>query len=186
MKKRLLCALAVLAVALSSPVIAADSSKPDPLAKVRWLQGHWAGVGEGEPGTSATERHFQCALNCRYLRVDGRSVYPKQEKNAKGEIHQAMDMWSFDRKRGKLMLRTFDSLGFTTTYAEDTDASTETTLVMTAEHLENVPAGWQARYTYTFAPPNEYRELFELDPNGKGFQTYVSNRFLRVDEAASH
>ncbi|WP_313918158.1 hypothetical protein [Tahibacter sp.] len=36
---------------------------------------------------------------------------------------------------------------------------------------------------YTFVPPDEYRELFELDPNGKGFQPYTSNRFLRVGEA---
>lgn len=186
MKNHLLCVLAVVAVASSSVVSAADASKPDPLAKVAWLQGRWAGVGEGEPGTSATERHIQCALSCRYLRVDGRSVYPKQEKNAKGEIHQAMDIWSFDRKRSKLVLRTFDNLGFTTTYVEDTEAGNDTMLVMTAEYMENVPAGWQARYTYTFAPPNEYRELFELDPNGEGFQTYVSNRFLRVEDSSSH
>jgi hypothetical protein len=182
MKKHSLCVLVFLAAISASALAATDQSKPDPLAKVLWLQGHWAGIGEGEPGTSATERHIECALNCRYLRVDGRSVYPKQEKNAKGEIHLAMDMWSFDRKRGKLVLRTFDSLGFTTTYAQDTAASTENTVVMVAEHLENVPAGWQARYTYTFVPPDEYRELFELDPNGKGFQTYVSNRFLRVEK----
>ena len=185
MKRHLPYFLAVLAVISSSAFAAADASKPDPLAKVAWLQGHWAGVGEGEPGTSATERHIQCALSCRYLRVDGRSVYPRQEKNAKGEIHQSMDMWSFDRKRGKLVLRTFDNLGFTTTYVEDAEAGNETTLVMIAEHLENVPTGWQARYTYTFAPPNEYRELLELDPNGKGFQTYVSNRFLRVEDKES-
>ncbi len=169
----------VLAAAVASAV--ADEPKPDPLAKMHWLQGDWAGVGEGEPGTSASERHIECALRCRYLRVDARSVYPKQEKNAKGEIHRSMDMWSFDRKRDKLVLRTFDSLGFTTTYVQDVLSSSDTKLVLLAEHLENVPSGWQARYTYTFVPPDEYHELFELDPGGKGFQTYVLNRFLRVD-----
>jgi len=183
MKQLSLCALAVVALSGSSACFAADSSKPDPLARIAWLKGDWVGVGEGEPGTSATERHVRCALSCRYLRIDARSVYPKQEKNAKGEIHLSMDMWSFDRKRNKLMLRTFDNLGFTTTYAEDAAASNETKLVLVAEHLENVPSGWQARYTYTFVPPDSYQELFELDPNGKGFQTYVSNRFLRVDPA---
>lgn len=50
-------------------------------------------------------------------------------------------------------------------------------------HLENVPPGWHARYTYTFAQPDEYRELFELDPNGKGFRPYTATRFLRVGAA---
>lgn len=131
---------------------------------------------------SAAERRIECALNCRYLRVAGRSVYPKQEKNRQGEIHESMDVWSFDRARNRWVLHTFDSLGFTTTYTEDPSAGSETTLVLVAEHLENVPPGWRARFTYTFVPPDEYRELFELDPNGKGFHPHTSNRFLRVGE----
>jgi len=42
-----------------------------------------------------------------------------------------------------------------------------------------VPAGWKARYTYDFLGPDEYQERFELDPDGKGFQPYTFNRFLR-------
>jgi hypothetical protein len=178
-------AIASLTLALlvaSKPLLAADEhAKPDPLARVKWLSGHWVGTGEGEPGASAAQRDIECVLGCRYLRVDGRSVYPKQQKNPKGEVHTAMDMWSFDRKRERLVLRTFDNLGFVTTYVEDPAASREGTLVLVAEHLENVPAGWKARYTYTFVPPDEFRELFELDPSGKGFQPYTSNRFMRVE-----
>ena len=183
MTQLLIRALVVIVITCTCAVTAGEPEKLDALAKIAWLKGDWAGVGEGEPGTSATERHVRCALGCRYLRINARSVYPRQDKNVKGEIHHSLDMWSFDRKRNKLVLRTFDNLGFTTTYAEDTEATSESRLVMVAEHLENVPAGWQARYTYTFVPPDEYQELFELDPNGKGFQTYVFNRFLRVDKS---
>jgi hypothetical protein len=160
----------------------ADTPKPDALKALHWLQGHWVGTGDGEPGISAADRRISCTLKCRYLRVKGRSVYPKQEKNPKGEIHDSMDMWSFDRARKILVLRTFDSMGFTTTYAQDQAASTETRVILVAEHLENVPSGWKARYTYTFIPPDEFHELFELDPDGKGFQSYSSNRFMRVSQ----
>ena len=159
-------------------VAAEPASRLDAL---QWLVGDWAGVGQGEPGTSATTRHVEAFLEGRYLRISGRSVYPKQDGNPKGEVHLEMDVWSYDRARDVLMLRQFDNLGFVTTYALDKAASTSERLVLVAEHLENIPSGWRARYTYTFKPPNEYHEMLELDMGGKGFQPYVTNRFLRVD-----
>ena len=51
--------------------------------------------------------------------------------------------------------------------------------MLVSEYLENVPAGWKARYSYDFPGHDEYREHFELDPHGKGFETYVSRKYLR-------
>jgi hypothetical protein len=56
-------------------------------------------------------------------------------------------------------------------------------LVLVSEHLENVPATLKARYTYEFKGTGEYLELFELNENDKGFQPYVSGRFLRTPSA---
>ena len=172
-------AFAVFGLLLMSSSIPAEP--PSRLAPLQWLIGDWVGVGQGEPGTSATERHVEAFLEGRYLRVSGRSVYPKQDSNPNGEIHSEMDVWSHDRSRDVLVLRQFDSLGFVTTYVLDKTASSNERLVLVAEQLENIPPGWRARYTYTFKPPNEYHELLELDANGKGFEPYVSNRFLRVE-----
>jgi hypothetical protein len=52
--------------------------------------------------------------------------------------------------------------------------------VLVAESLENVPRGWKARYVFTRKSDDEYHEMLELDPDGKGFQPYVTNRFLRL------
>ncbi len=156
---------------------------PSRLNGLMWLAGDWRGVGEGDPGTSASERHAEVFLNGRFLRMDGRSVYPRQERNLKGEIHRQLDVWSYDAARDALVLRQFDNLGFVATYVLDKTASTNERLVLIGEHLENIPQGWRARYTYTFKPPDEYHEMLELDPNGKGFKPYVLNRFLRVAAA---
>jgi hypothetical protein len=43
-----------------------------------------------------------------------------------------------------------------------------------------VPKGWRARYIITRKSDDEYHEVLELDPDGKGFKPYVTNRFLRV------
>ena len=155
------------------------AAAPDRLAAIAWLVGDWTGVGEGRPGISASSRHAQ-RFNGHFIRVEARSVYPRQESNPSGDVHTSLDIWSFDRRRNLLVMRQFDSLGFVTTYVQDQAASTGGRLVLVSEQMENVPAGWRARYTFEQPAPNEYRELFELD-SGTGYQRYVSNRFLRLD-----
>lgn len=171
------CALAVLALTFAAPVGMAQQA--DLLAPVASLVGDWTGVGEGEPGTSAAKRHAERVHGGPFIRVEGRSVYPKQEKNKAGEVHTSTDVWSYDKARKAIMLRQFDSLGFASTYAQDKAASRDGHIVLVSEHLENVPPGWKARYTYDLISAEEYREHFELDPDGKGFRTYVLGRYLR-------
>ena len=161
----------------SSPALAAAAE--DGLAPMSPLVGDWTGVSEGDPGRAATTRHAERAQNDHFIMIQGRSVYPKQEKNKKGEIHTQLDVWSYDKQRKLIMLRQFDSLGFASTYAQDGAASTKGRIVLVSEHLENVPSDWKARYTYEFRGTDEYHEFFELDPDGKGFQPYVSGNFLR-------
>jgi hypothetical protein len=38
----------------------------------------------------------------------------------------------------------------------------------------------RARYVFTRKSGDEYHEMLELDPDGKGFKPYVTNRFLKV------
>ncbi len=171
--------------ALGPNAVSAAPAAGDRLAAIAWLVGDWGGFGEGRPGISGSSRHAERVQNGRFIRVEGRSVYPRQEGNASGEIHSSLDFWSFDRHRNLFVLRQFDSLGFVSTYVQDRAASTGGRLVLVSEHLENVPAGWRARYTYDHPAPDEYRELFELD-SGQGYERYVSSRFLRVTASPSN
>ncbi|HXS89793.1 MAG TPA: hypothetical protein VN705_10620 [Steroidobacteraceae bacterium] len=164
---------------------AASAQSTDGLAELRWLIGEWRGVGQGDPGTSGSERHNDSFLGGRYIRASGTSVYPKQEKNPSGEVHEQLDLWSYDRARSSVILRTFDTLGFTCTYVLDRAASSADRWVLNGESLENVPKGMKARYIYTRPSENEYHEVLELDTDGKGFKPYVTNRFLKVQSSRS-
>jgi hypothetical protein len=175
--RQLVASIALIGIAAA--VLAAEP-RPDALGELRWMIGDWRGVGEGDPGTSGSERHVDSFLDGKYIRVQGSSVYPKQEKNPKGEVHAELDLWSYDRARKLIAFRQFDTLGFVGTYILDKAASAPDRWVLVAESLENVPAGWKARYTFTRKSDDEYHELLELDPDGKGFKPYVTNRFLRV------
>lgn len=172
--------LLVAVVAAGSVWALPCGAQEDPLGRIAVLAGRWTGVGEGVPGMSAAQRTVSREFNGRFVRAEGRSVYPKQEKNAKGEVHDSLGMWSYDKARKVLVLRVFDSLGFASTYVQDRNASTSDVIVLESEHLENVPTGWRARYTYSLISQDEFRELFELNPDGKGFKPYVSGRYLRV------
>lgn len=171
--------LSVCALLCATTGIAAEPAK-DGLAELRWLEGEWRGIGEGDPGTSGSERQADSYLAGKYIRVTGRSVYPKQEKNPKGEVHAQLNLWSFDRARSAVVMREFDTLGFVGTYVLDKTASAPDRWVLVAESLENVPKGWKARYVVTRKSDDEYHEMLELDPDGKGFKPYVTNRFLKV------
>jgi hypothetical protein len=172
-------------VLLCAVVTTAAEPVKDGLAELRWMEGEWRGIGEGEPGTSGSERHADSYLGNQYIRATGRSVYPKQDKNPKGEIHSQLNLWSFDRARGAIVMREFDTLGFVCTYVLDKAASVPDRWVFVAESLENVPKGWKARYMITRKSGDEYHEVLELDPDGKGYKPYVTNRFLKVSPATS-
>lgn len=174
-----LAATVLFLILLTGQALAAD--KKDPLTAIAWIVGDWTGVGEGEPGISASERHAARIQNGRFIMIEGRSVYPKQEKNKNGEVHTSIDIWSFDKARDVLVLRQFDNLGFASTYVQDKAASAEGRIVLVSEHLENVPPEWTARYTYVFNAPNEYHELFELGAAEEGLKPYVSGKFLRAE-----
>ena len=172
--------LAIL-LALAPGAASARDGEADRLAAIAWLVGDWAGVGEGRGGAAAGTRHAARVQNGHFIRIEARSVYPGQDGNESGEVHTSLDLWSYDRQRKRLVMRQFDSLGFVSTFVQDPAASTAGRLVLLSEHIENVPAGWKTRYTYTYRAPNGYHELFELD-TGKGLEAYVSSRFLRIED----
>jgi hypothetical protein len=99
--RRILCATLFVMLLAAVHGFAAE---PAGLTQVSWLLGEWKGQGEGQAGHSASERHAEMVLG-HFVRVAGRSVYPKQEKNPNGEIHEQTDMWSYDRARKVLILR---------------------------------------------------------------------------------
>lgn len=159
--------------------VAAGEETADPLAPIAALAGDWTGGGEGEPGKSTATRHIVRGHGDHFIVAEGRSVYAPQEKNPKGETHTSTDTFSYDRARKLIVLRTFGSLGFVSTYVEDAAASTPGHLVLVSEGFENVPPGFKERYAYDFSP-DSYREHFELDWDGTGLRTYVMNEFMRA------
>jgi hypothetical protein len=158
----------------------AQSSAPtDALDPVARLVGRWTGTSEGQPGKGQVERQYERVLGSKFIQVRNRSTYPPQEKNPKGETHEDIGFFSFDKARKRVVFRQFHVEGFVNQYALD-PSSTVDRVVLTSESIENIPAGFRARETYVFSSNDQVEEIFEIAEPGKDFEVYSRSRLTRV------
>jgi hypothetical protein len=172
----------LLAAALSGTVVRthAQSAAPaDTLAPLGRLVGRWTGTSEGQPGKGQVERQYERVLGSRFMQVRNRSTYPPQEKNPKGETHEDIGFFSFDRTRKRVVFRQFHVEGFVNQYVLD-PSSTADRVVFVSESIENIPQGFRARATYVFTASDQVDEIFEMAEPGKDFEVYSRSRLTRA------
>lgn len=159
---------------------AAQVELKDGLKGLSRFIGHWRGEGDGQAGRSTVERTYEVHLGGTFLYARNTSTYAPQEKNPKGEIHNDVGLFSFDKARKRTVLRQFHSEGFVNQYASLGEALDGPELVFETESIENIPPGFKARETYRFMGPNKFQEIFEIAEPGKAFDVYTHNRFERA------
>jgi hypothetical protein len=97
----------------------------------------------------------------------------------KGESHEDVAVFSFDRSRGRAIFRQFHVEGYVNQYVADAD-SQPGKVVFTTEAIENIPAGYRARETYVVVGQDEFDEIFELAEPGKPLELYSRAHLKRV------
>jgi hypothetical protein len=146
---------------------------------LRHFLGKWEGDVNGEPGMGKAERTYRFTLRDHFIQITNKSVYPPQEKNPKGEIHEDIGFISYDAKAKKFMLRQLHVEGFVNQFALETLDEQQRTLVFVSTAIENISPGWRAKETYHFLNNDEFIENFALAQPGKDFATYSETRFHR-------
>ena len=155
------------------------ASKTDRFEPLRFLAGSWRGDQSGQPGHGTAERTYQFILNDRFLQETHTSTYPPREKNKAGEIHHHMSMISYDGGRKLFVFRQFHTEGFVNTYVQQPTGNAKQ-IVFVSEAIENIPAGYRARETYTIVSRDEFTERFEIAEPGKDFELYSEAHFKRA------
>lgn len=174
-----------LAFAMANVVAGQQSgtSKPpdqsDPFKPVRQLIGQWEGDSQGEPGVGKMEREYVFVLKDRFLRVSNKAIYPPQQKNPKGEVHEDLGFIGYDRALKKRTFRQFHVEGFVVQYSLESISDDGRSFVFTSTAIENIAPGWRARETYRFLSNDEFIETFALAGPGKEFKAYSETRFRR-------
>jgi hypothetical protein len=168
---------------LALGLLGAESPKPvdkiDPWKPLRALIGKWEGDVNGEPGEGKAERQYVFVMNDRFIHVRNKSIYPPQEKNPKGETHEDVGFFSYDKASKKLMLRQFHTEGFVNQFALDNVSNNGRTIVFISTAIENISPGWRARETYEILNENEFIETFALAEPNREFATYSETHFRR-------
>ena len=162
-----------------SPVSIQTQAKEDIWAPLRFFVGSWEGVGQGSPGTGKGEQTFEFILRGTYLHVRNRAVYPPQEKNPKGEVHEDWGIFSYDKARKTFILRSFHVEGFVNQYVCENPGPDGRTFVFVSESIENIPPGFRARLTYKIVDPDTFEQTFDLAPPGREFTCYSAGIMKR-------
>lgn len=169
----------LLIACLTTGAAAQDSPTPDRFAPLRFLAGRWRGEQTGKPGQGIAERTYAFVLDDRFLQETNTSTYPPQDKNKAGEIHHHISMIGYDGARQRFVFRQFHTEGFVNTYVQQ-PANDEHTIVFVTEAIENIPAGYRARETYTVLSRDEFIERFEIAEPGREFELYSEAHLKRV------
>jgi hypothetical protein len=172
----------VLLITLLVPVLVTTQESPTktPWDSLKFFVGDWQGTIQGEPGKGTGQRHYEFVLKSKFLQLTNKSVYPPQEKNPKGEVHEDLGLYSYDGKQKKFTLRQFHVEGFVNEYVQQEISADGKTLIFATDRIENIPDGWRARETYKIVNQDEYTEVFELAPPQKDFAVYAESHWKRV------
>jgi len=176
----LVSAIGLTAASSQEPPAAAPA---DAWAPFRAFVGTWKGAGEGSPGQGTGEQTFAFILRGTYLQVRNKAVYPPQEKNAKGEVHEDMGVFSYDKARKTYVLRQFHVEGFVNQYVLEAPPAEGRPFVFVTESIENIPAGFRARLTYKFLDADTFEQTFDLAEPGQEFTCYSKGVMKRVKGA---
>lgn len=160
-------------------LVAQTKEKEDVWAPLKFFVGRWEGTGGGQPGVSKVEREYRFVLNGKFLKAENKSTYEPQEKDPKGEVHENLDLFSYDKGRKKFVFRQFHGEGFVNQYLSDSIALDGKTISFITENIENIPVGWRAKEAYRILSDSEFVETFSLAVPGKEFELYSENRLKR-------
>ncbi|MFQ5349506.1 MAG: hypothetical protein ACE5EG_03565 [Thermoanaerobaculia bacterium] len=157
------------------------TTEADPWGPLRLLEGTWRGEIDGKLGTGEGVRHYELLMRDQYLLRRHVSVRLPQEKSPKGDQHEELGVYSFDRERGTIVLREFLIEGVV---VRSTCEVGGMTVVCASDAVESGP-GIRSRMTLEIQDRYRFTERYELGFPGQELEIYFTNRWTRSPELAA-
>jgi len=175
---RLVGGLLLVGVALGGAGASAaeEAVVPDPWGPLRLLEGTWQGGIDGRLGEGTGIRRYERVVGGVYLSMRHASLREPQEKSPKGDYHQELALYSYDRERQTIVLREFFVEGYV---VRSTCAVEPKRVVCTSESVESGP-GMRSRLTLKIDDRFRFEEVFELAAPGEELAVYFTNVWRRI------
>ncbi|MEE9167602.1 MAG: hypothetical protein V3U24_09130 [Candidatus Neomarinimicrobiota bacterium] len=167
-------------ILLGSVALSQNSVHTEKWGPFKFLIGKWEGKGVGKFGDSNVTREYEYLMGGTFIVGKNESIYEKQERNPRGEIHDNWDIFSYDKIRRKYVLRQFHAEDITNTYALDSLKASNAVYEFESEAIENFGVGWRAKEVYQIIGNDQFVEIFYLAAPGKEYSEYVRNTFTRI------
>lgn len=164
--------------AQNAPAVQEQDAQPDPWEPLRLLEGTWDAAIEGRLGQGVGRRSYEFIMDGLYLVSRHASIRLPQEKSPAGDHHRELAVYSYDRERGKIILREFIVEGYVIRSVCETEPKR---FVCTAEEIES-GSGIQSRLTIEISDPYRFEETFELAWPGDQLQVYFTNTWTRIPD----
>ncbi|UCC81484.1 MAG: hypothetical protein JSW46_10725 [Gemmatimonadota bacterium] len=156
-----------------------QEAQVDAWEALQYFLGTWKGQESGVAGEGVGERCYALVMERNYIVAANTSTFEPQEANPEGEVHEDWAFFSYDKIRGKVVLREFHSEGFVNRYLLEEWDPQERRFVFESESIENLTEGWRARVTLTVHGENTFSETFELAAPGEEFESLLENQWSR-------
>ena len=148
---------------------------------ISFIIGEWSGKGSGFGNDkSQINSSFQLSLDGKYIEVKNESIFEPTNDKPEGEHHIDKGFISFDKSRGKLIYRQFNSEGYYNQYVLNDSISNKNILVFETEFIENFVPNGKAKWTIKKINENEIETVFDVS-FGNEYSCFGTNKLIRKE-----
>lgn len=171
MKKLLSVMLFVLILSISG-----IAEKTDKWKNFRYLIGTWK---TETPGVTNIQE-YAFFFNETFIRSTTRAVFKPTAKKPKGEIHEDLNIFSYDGTSKTMILRSFYSEGFVNTFTLSGVSEDGKILTFKTIAVENAPKGTRAKLVLQKVNDTELVERFHVAWPDKDYACVSDNRLKKI------
>ena len=151
------------------------AERVDRWANLRYLIGTW----KTETAEVTNIQEFRFLFNGRFIQSKTRAVFKPTDKKPEGEIHEDINIFSYDGTSGTLMLRSFYSEGFVNIFTLSGVSEDGKILTFTTRAAENAPPGTRAKLIYQKISDTEMVEKFYVSWPDKDYSCVAENHMKK-------
>lgn len=158
-------------------VISVVGEQVDQWVNLRYLIGTW----KMEKSDVTNIQHYSFLFNGKFIRMKTRAVFKPTAKKPKGEIHEDLNIFSYDSTSDTLMLRSFYSEGFVNIFTLSDVSEDGKILTFTTRAAENAPEGTKAKLILQKISDTEMIEKFFVAWPKKDYTCITENHLKKVN-----